>query len=97
MRLGDTSLVAVIEKDHAVYGDECLHGGGKTLRDGMGFDNTATSASGALDMVITNVTIVDGVQGVVKADVGIKDGKIAIDNNYDNLASTENVTLNIVG
>ncbi len=77
IRLGDTDLYIEVEKDLRVYGDEAVFGGGKTLRDGMGFDNTATSASGALDMVITNVTIVDGVQGVVKADVGIKDGKIA--------------------
>ena len=49
VRLGDTSLVAVVEKDYAVYGDECLHGGGKTLRDGMGLAAGITNAEGALD------------------------------------------------
>ena len=76
IRLGDTDLYIEIEKDLRVIGDEALYGGGKTLRDGMGMDNQLTSAGGALDLVITNVTIVDAVLGVVKADVGIKDGKI---------------------
>ena len=49
VRLGDTSLLAVVEKDYAVYGDECLHGGGKTLRDGIGLAAGVTSAEGALD------------------------------------------------
>ncbi len=78
IRLGDTSLFVEIERDlRGCSGDEVIYGGGKTLRDGMGLDNTATSESGALDVVITNVTIIDAVLGVVKADVGIKDGKIA--------------------
>jgi urease subunit alpha len=76
IRLGDTDLYIAIEKDLRVYGDESVCGGGKTLRDGMGLDNRITSAGGALDLAITNVTIVDAVQGVVKADVGLKDGKI---------------------
>ncbi len=76
IRLGDTSLVIEIEKDLRVYGDEAVYGGGKTLRDGMGSDSQLTSAGGALDLVITNATIVDPTIGVVKADVGIKDGKI---------------------
>ncbi|HEY4978869.1 MAG TPA: urease subunit alpha [Candidatus Acidoferrum sp.] len=77
IRLGDTDLYIEIEKDLRVYGDESVCGGGKTLRDGMGMDNQLTSAAGALDLVITNVTIVDAILGVVKADVGVKDGKIA--------------------
>ncbi len=77
IRLGDTDLYVEIEKDLRVYGDESLCGGGKTLRDGMGLDNRITSAGGALDLALTNVTIIDAVLGVVKADVGIKDGKIA--------------------
>jgi urease subunit alpha len=77
IRLGDTDLFVEIEKDLRVYGDESLCGGGKTLRDGMGLDNRITSSGGALDMALTNVTIIDAVLGVVKADVGIKDGKIA--------------------
>lgn len=76
IRLGDTDLYIEIERDLRVYGDEAIYGGGKTLRDGMGIDNQLTSASGALDLVITNVTIVDAEIGVVKADVGVKDGKI---------------------
>ena len=51
LRLGDTALVAEIEHDHAVYGEECLHGGGKTLRDGIGLAAGLTSAQGALDML----------------------------------------------
>jgi urease subunit alpha len=67
LRLGDTSLVAVIEKDHAVYGDECLHGGGKTLRDGAGLAAGVTSAQGALDLLLCNVVVIDAVLGSSKA------------------------------
>lgn len=77
IRLGNTDLYVQIEKDLRVYGDEAVYGGGKTLRDGMGTANTVTSKDGSLDLVITNVTILDPILGVVKADVGIKDGKIA--------------------
>lgn len=77
IRLGDTDLYVEIEKDLREYGDEAVYGGGKTLRDGMGLANTMTAKEGSLDLVITNVTIIDAKLGVVKADVGIKDGKIA--------------------
>lgn len=77
IRLGDSDLYVEIERDLRTYGDEAVYGGGKTIRDGMGLANTMTSAEGALDLVITNVTIIDAMLGVVKADVGIKDGKIA--------------------
>ncbi len=77
IRLGDTSLLAEIEHDHAVYGDECLHGGGKTLRDGLGLTPGYDSAQGSLDMVISNAVIIDPVLGIVKGDIGIKDGLIA--------------------
>ena len=77
IRLGNTNLYVEIEKDLRVYGDEVVYGGGKTLRDGMGTANTITSDAGSLDLVITNVTIIDPILGVVKADVGVKDGKIA--------------------
>ena len=77
IRLADTDLYVEIERDLRLYGDEVVYGGGKTLRDGMGLANTITSKAGALDLVITNVTIIDPLLGVVKADVGIKDGKIA--------------------
>jgi urease subunit alpha len=76
IRLADTSLVAVVEKDHAVYGDECLHGGGKTLRDGIGLAAGVTSAQGALDLLLCNVLVIDPVIGIVKGDLGIKDGRI---------------------
>lgn len=77
IRLGNTDLYVEIEKDLRVLGDEAVYGGGKTLRDGMGTANTITSDGGSLDLVITNVTIIDPIIGVVKADVGVKDGKIA--------------------
>jgi len=76
IRLADTDLYIEIEKDLREYGDEAVYGGGKTLRDGMGMDNTLTSAEGALDLVITNATIIDPYLGVIKADVGVKDGRI---------------------
>lgn len=77
IRLADSDLYVEIERDLRVYGDEVVYGGGKTMRDGMGQANTITSKAGALDLVITNVTIIDPLLGVVKADVGIKDGRIA--------------------
>src|SRR6204780_3156709 len=75
VRLGDTSLVLEVEKDYAVYGDECKFGGGKTIREGMG-QATGVSQADALDCVITNALIVD-YTGIYKADVGIKDGLIS--------------------
>lgn len=76
IRLGNTDLFVEVERDLRVIGDEALYGGGKTLRDGMGQDPTSCSRDGALDLVITNVVVIDALLGVVKADVGIKDGKI---------------------
>ena len=76
VRLGDTQLLAEIEHDHSVPGDESLHGGGKTLRDGSGLVAGITSGQGALDMLVSNVVVIDAVAGVVKGDIGIKDGKI---------------------
>nr|XP_010930125.1 urease isoform X3 [Elaeis guineensis] len=74
IRLGDTELYAEIEKDFAVYGDECVFGGGKVLRDGMG-QATGYPTSSCLDTVITNAVIID-YTGIYKADVGIKGGLI---------------------
>ncbi|MFP6730432.1 MAG: urease subunit alpha [Alphaproteobacteria bacterium] len=76
VRLGDTSLLAEVEKDYAVPGDECLHGGGKTLRDGIGMVSGYSSSDGSLDMLIVNVLVIDPVLGIVKGDIGIKDGRI---------------------
>lgn len=76
VRLADTSLVIEVEKDYTTYGDEAKFGGGKTLRDGMGQSVKSTSADGDLDLVITNCLIVD-YTGIYKADIGVKNGKIA--------------------
>ncbi|CAC5389250.1 URE [Mytilus coruscus] len=78
LRLGDTSLVIEVEKDFTVYGDEIKFGGGKVIREGMGQASNRMNLNwDILDTVITNALVVDAVAGVVKADVGIKDGKIA--------------------
>ncbi|KAJ4751522.1 Urease [Rhynchospora pubera] len=74
IRLGDTDLYAEIENDMALYGDECVFGGGKVLRDGMG-QGTGYTASACLDTVITNAVIID-YTGIYKADIGIKGGII---------------------
>merc|ERR1719460_658079 len=75
VKLGDTDLVAQVEKDFTVYGDECLFGGGKVLREGMG-QATGVRADKALDVVITNALIIDSRLGIVKADIGIKGNRI---------------------
>ncbi|HNG50278.1 MAG TPA: urease subunit alpha [Plasticicumulans sp.] len=75
VRLGDTGLLIEIEADYTVYGDEVKFGGGKVIRDGMG-QSQLTRAQGAVDTVITNAVIVDH-WGIVKADIGLKDGRIA--------------------
>ena len=66
-----------MEKDLISHGDECVFGGGKTLRDGLAQTSGITSANGALDFVITNAVVLDPIIGIVKGDIGIKDGKIA--------------------
>jgi len=77
VRLADTELIAEVEQDYTVYGDEITFGGGKVIRDGMGQSSTATreSEDGALDLVITNALIIDH-WGIVKADVGVRNGRI---------------------
>jgi urease subunit alpha len=75
VRLADTDLMIEVEKDFTVYGEEVKFGGGKVIRDGMG-QSQMTNAAGAVDTVITNALILDH-WGIVKADVGIKDGRIA--------------------
>jgi len=76
VRLGDTCLWIEVEDDKTVYGDEVKFGGGKVIRDGMGQNGSATRADGVADTVITNALIVDH-WGIVKADVAIRDGRIA--------------------
>src|SRR6202795_219433 len=78
LRLADTNLLIEIEKDFTHYGDEITFGGGKVIRDGMGQSSTATRESesaSALDLVITNAVILDH-GGIVKGDIGIKNGRI---------------------
>lgn len=74
VRLGDSNLILEVEQDHTVYGDEVKFGGGKVIRDGMG--QSQCDSLSAMDLVITNALIVD-YWGIVKADVGIKQGRIA--------------------
>ena len=75
VQLGDTHLVIQVERDHTVYGDECKFGGGKVLRDGMG-QATGVAQDRALDLLITNALVID-YTGIYKADIGIKNGRIA--------------------
>ncbi|MFT8366086.1 MAG: urease subunit alpha [Gluconobacter cerinus] len=75
LRLADTALLVEIERDYTTYGEEVRFGGGKTIRDGMG-QSQVTRAEGAADTVITNAVIIDH-WGIVKADVSIRDGRIA--------------------
>ena len=75
VRLADTDLIIEVEKDFCTYGEEVKFGGGKVIRDGMG-QSQITNKQGAVDTVITNALILDH-WGIVKADVGIKDGKIS--------------------
>ena len=74
VRLGDTALWVEVEQDYTIYGEEVKFGGGKVIRDGMGQSQLASAD--VVDVVITNALIIDH-WGVVKADVGIKDGRIA--------------------
>src|ERR1700716_2418950 len=75
VRLADTDLIIEVEKDFCTYGEEVKFGGGKVIRDGMG-QSQMTNRQGAVDTVITNALVLDH-WGIVKADVGIKDGRIA--------------------
>jgi urease subunit alpha len=75
--LADTSLIAQVERTLITPGEEAIYGGGKSLRDGMGQVPGLRNADGALDLVITSVIVMDAVMGIVKADIGIKNGLIA--------------------
>lgn len=74
VRLADTELVIEVERDHTIYGEEVKFGGGKVIRDGMGQGQGVSTD--VADTIITNALIVDAVTGIVKADVGLKDGRI---------------------
>ncbi len=95
VRLGDTALIIEIEKDHTVYGDEAKFGGGKTIRDGMAQSARATRNEGVPDLVITGVVIIDH-WGIVKADIGIKDGKIVGIGKAGNPDTMDGVDANLV-
>ena len=72
LRLADTELIIEVEKDHTIYGEEVKFGGGKVIRDGMGQSQRVSEKT--VDTVITNALIVDAVTGIIKADIGLKDG-----------------------
>jgi urease subunit alpha len=76
VRLADTDLIIEIEKDLLIHGDELVFGGGKSIRDGMG-QAAGVSSSRSLDLVITNAIVMDPLIGILKADIGVKDGLIA--------------------
>ena len=94
IRLADTSLIIEIEKDYAVYGEEAKFGGGKSIRDGMGQSCTVLDAE-CPDTVITSAVIVD-YWGIVKADIGIKDGKICGIGKAGNPAMMDGVDKNLI-
>ena len=75
IRLADTDLIIEIEKDLIKYGDESVFGGGKSIRDGLA-QASGVSRNDSLDLVITNAVIIDPVLGIIKADIGVKDGRI---------------------
>ena len=91
VRLADTDLIIEVEQDYTTYGDEVKFGGGKVIRDGMG-QSPITNADGAVDTVITNALILDW-WGIVKADVGIKHGKIHAIGKAGNPHIQDNVTI----
>ncbi|MEO8757197.1 MAG: urease subunit alpha [Devosia sp.] len=94
VRLADTNLIIEVEHDFTIYGEEVKFGGGKVIRDGMG-QSQATRAEGAVDTVITNALIVDH-SGIYKADVGLKDGRIAAIGKAGNPDTQPGVTI-IIG
>ena len=94
VRLADTELFIEVEKDLTIYGEEVKFGGGKVIRDGMG-QSQVTRAQGAVDTVITNALIVDAT-GIYKADVGLRDGRIAAIGKAGNPDTQPGVTI-IIG
>ncbi len=97
IRLGDTNLWATIEQDLLSKGDECKFGGGKSVRDGMAQSSTATRDNpNVLDLVITNVVLIDAKLGIIKADIGIRDGYIVGIGQAGNPDTMEGVTPNMI-
>jgi urease subunit alpha len=95
IRLGDTDLIIEVEKDYTIYGEENKFGGGKTIRDGMAQSGTAQRDEGVLDFVITGALIIDH-WGIVKGDIGIKDGKIVGIGKAGNPDTMDGVDANMV-
>ncbi|WFP65936.1 urease subunit alpha [Mesorhizobium sp. WSM4904] len=95
VRLADTELFIEVEKDFTVLGEEVKFGGGKVIRDGMG-QSQVPRAGGAVDTVITNALVVDALTGIVKADIGLKDGRIAAVGKAGNPDTQDGVTI-IIG
>lgn len=95
VRLGDTDIVVEVEKDFASYGDEAKFGGGKTVRDGMCQSSTHLREEGTLDLVITGAIVIDH-WGIVKGDIGIKDGKIVGVGRAGNPDTMDNITPNMI-
>ena len=87
-RLADTSLIAKIEKDYTIYGEESKFGGGKTIRDGMSQSPLAVDVA---DLIITNATIID-YTGIYKADIGVKNGKISVIGKSGNPYNCDGIT-----
>jgi len=94
IRLADTELFLRIERDETVYGDEVKFGGGKVIRDGMGQHPHLTREEGAMDLVLTNAIIVD-YTGIYKADIGVRDGRIAAIGKAGNPLLMDGVTIGI--
>ncbi|WP_159996550.1 urease subunit alpha [Roseomonas sp. 18066] len=94
IRLADTELFAEVERDHTIYGEEVKFGGGKVIRDGMG-QSQVSRAGGAMDTVITNAVVIDH-GGIIKADIGLKDGRIAAIGKAGNPDTQPGVTI-IIG
>jgi urease subunit alpha len=95
VRLADTDLILEIEKDFTVYGDEAKFGGGKTIRDGMAQSARHVRDEQVLDLVITSVVIIDH-WGIVKGDIGIKDGKIVCIGKAGNPDTMDGITENMI-
>src|ERR1700750_1654095 len=91
VRLADTELIVEVERDFTTYGEEVKFGGGKVIRDGMG-QSQISRGGGAVDTVITNALVIDH-WGIVKADVGLKDGRIAAIGKAGNPDIQPNVTI----
>ena len=94
IRLGDTNLYAQIENDFAIYGDECVFGGGKVIRDGLG-QSCGHLPADSLDTVITNAVIID-YSGIFKADIGIRDGHIVSLGKAGNPDTMDGVCMNMI-